>query len=218
MQAMILAAGFGTRMRPLTLTTPKPLLQAAGKPLIVYHIESLARAGIRELVINTGWLGNKLEAALGDGSRFGVSIAYSRESEPLETAGGIRHALSLLGSAPFVVVNGDIWCDYDFVHLPSTLNGLAHLVLVDNPPHHRQGDFALDEVGKVHETGSPAYTFAGIGVYRPELLALQPEADKLGMLLRAAMQQGQVTGEYFAGNWWDIGTPERLDALDGFLR
>src|SRR5690606_33924127 len=153
---------------------PKPLLAAGGKPLIVYHIERLAQAGIRELVINTAWLGEQIESALGDGSQFGVSIRYSREGEPLETAGGLRHAQALLGEEPFLVVNGDIWCELDFATLPKAPAGLAHLVLVDNPVEHPQGDFCLDADGHVHSDGEHKLTFAGIGIYRPELLTLLP--------------------------------------------
>lgn len=217
MKAMILAAGLGTRMRPLTLTCPKPLLAAGGKPLIVYHIERLAQAGIRELVINTAWLGGQIESALGDGSQFGVSIHYSREGEPLETAGGLRHAQALLGSEPFLVVNGDIWCELDFATLPKAPAGLAHLVLVDNPVEHPQGDFCLDANGLVHSDGEHKLTYAGIGVYRPELLALLPDEPKLAPLLRAVMTNEQVSGTHFRGCWWDIGTPARLAQLNDLL-
>lgn len=214
---MILAAGLGTRMRPLTLDCPKPLLAVGGKPLIVHHIEKLARAGFRELVINTAWLGDRLEAALGDGSRFGVAIRYSREGAPMETAGGIRHALPLLGDAPFLVVNGDIWCEADFARLPTVPAGLAHLLLVDNPPEHAAGDFHLCKDGKVTDGGEPRLTFAGIGVYRPALFALDAAEAKLGRLLRLAMTTGQVSGEHFTGRWRDVGTPERLHELDAIL-
>ncbi len=218
MKAMILAAGLGKRMRPLTDHTPKPLLAVAGKSLIQWHIERLQQAGFRELVINTAWLGDKIEAALGDGSRYGVSICWSREGAPLETAGGIRRALPLLGEAPFVVVNGDIWTDFDFARLREPA-GLAHLLLVSNPDHHPDGDFGLDSSGLVRDNGGPKLTFSGIGVYRPELF--RPLADgeaKLAPLLRAAMQHDVVSGEHFTGAWWDIGTPERLQQLDAYLR
>lgn len=219
MKAMILAAGLGTRMRPLTDHTPKPLLEAGGKPLIVWHIERLRAAGFADLVINHAWLGDKLEAALGDGSALGVSIQWSREGTPLETAGGIRRALPLLGDAPFLVVNGDIWLDLDFAHLRASPTGLAHLVLVDNPAHHPDGDFQLGSDGKVRDNGAPALTFSGVGVYRPGLFADLDEGEaKLAPLLRQAMADGQVTGEHFTGQWWDIGTPERLAELDQRLQ
>lgn len=218
MKAMILAAGLGTRMRPLTDHTPKPLLAAGGKSLIEWHIERLQQAGFDQLVINTAWLGEKIEAALGDGSRYGVSIQWSREGAPLETAGGIRRALPLLGDAPFAVINGDIWTDFDFsrLHEPA---GKAHLVLVNNPEHHPNGDFGLDSAGLVRDNSSRKLTFSGIGVYRPELFQNLPDGEaKLAPLLRAAMQRDAVSGEHFTGAWWDIGTPERLQQLDAFLR
>ncbi|MFN3712521.1 MAG: N-acetylmuramate alpha-1-phosphate uridylyltransferase MurU [Alcanivoracaceae bacterium] len=218
MKAMILAAGLGTRMRPLTDHTPKPLLKAAGKSLIEWHIDRLKAAGFIELVINTAWLGEQMEAALGDGSRYGVSIVWSREGTPLETAGGIRRALPLLGDAPFAVINGDIWTDYDFCRLPEPA-GLAHLVLVDNPEHHPKGDFGLDSAGRVRDNGAPTLTFSGIGVYRPELFRELPDGEaKLAPLLRTAMAQDAVSGEHFTGDWWDIGTPQRLSQLDAYLR
>jgi len=215
---MILAAGLGTRMRPLTDHTPKPLLLAGGKSLIEWHIERLQRAGFCELVINTAWLGEKIEAALGDGSRYGVAIQWSREGTPLETAGGIRRALPLLGEAPFAVINADIWTDFDLARL-SAPQGLAHLVLVNNPEHHPNGDFGLDSSGLVRDNSAAKLTFSGIGVYRPELFqALADGEAKLAPLLRAAMQHDAVSGEHFTGAWWDIGTPERLQQLDAFLR
>jgi len=218
MKAMILAAGLGTRMRPLTDHTPKPLLPAGGKSLIEWHIERLAAAGFRELVINTAWLAEKLEAALGDGHRYGVSIAWSREGQPLETAGGIHRALPLLGDNCFVVVNGDIWTDFDFSRLVEP-QGQAHLVLVDNPKHHLNGDFCLDSSGQVRDNGTPKLTFSGIGVYRPQLFQSLPDGEaKLAPLLRTAMAEGAVSGEHYAGSWWDIGTPQRLQQLDALLR
>lgn len=217
MKAMILAAGLGTRMRPLTDHTPKPLLTVGGKSLIEWHIERLAAAGFRELVINSAWLAEKLEAALGDGCRYGVSIAWSREGQPLETAGGIRRALPLLGDDPFVVINGDIWTDFDFARLTEP-QGLAHLVLANNPEHHPDGDFFLDSNGQVRDNGSPKLTFSGIGVYRPQLFHALPDGEaKLAPLLRAAMAEDAVSGEHFAGSWWDIGTPQRLQQLDALL-
>lgn len=216
---MILAAGLGTRMRPLTDHTPKPLLQAGGKPLIVWHIERLRQAGFTELVINHAWLGDKLEAALGGGADYGVSIHWSREGTPLETAGGIRRALPLLGDEPFLVVNGDIWLDLDFAHLHTSPEGLAHLVLVDNPAHNPDGDFQLGSDGKVRDNGAPALTFSGVGVYRPALFeGLEDGEAKLAPLLREAMARGLVSGEHFTGQWWDIGTPERLAELDQRLQ
>ncbi|NLY17314.1 MAG: nucleotidyltransferase family protein [Gammaproteobacteria bacterium] len=210
MKAMILAAGKGERMRPLTLHTPKPLLRVAGKALIEYHIEALAVAGITELVINHAWLGQQVEQALGNGSRYGVRIAYSAETEPLETGGGIRKALPLLGDEPFVVVNGDVWTDYDFSELKGHADSLAHLVLVNNPPHHPRGDFSLVQ-GVVGPEGENKLTYSGISILHPQLFAdCQSGAFALAPLLRAAMTQGRVSGEYYAGRWLDVGTTERL--------
>jgi N-acetyl-alpha-D-muramate 1-phosphate uridylyltransferase len=215
MKAMILAAGRGERMRPLTDDLPKPLLEVGGKMLIEYQLEKCKAAGITDVVINHAWLGEKIEQALGDGTRYGLKIQYSAEGEALETAGGIIHALPLLGDAPFVVINGDIFCDYDISGLPMTLSGLAHLVLVNNPSHHPQGDFALSGSNKVTETGKDKLTFSGIGVYHPDLFKAYPEGKRaLAPVLRQAMQQARVTGEYFQGEWYDIGTPERLHQLD----
>lgn len=225
MKAMILAAGRGERMRPLTDHTPKPLLPAGGKPLIVWHIERLAKAGITELVINHAHLGAQIEEALGDGNRFGVQIHYSPEHPAaLETAGGIAHALHLLGDGPFAVVNGDIWCDYDFAGLPqraATLqlgNDAAHLVLVNNPAHHPEGDFGL-HAGRVNDS-QPKLTFSGIGVYRPSLFSRLDRncAAPLGPLLRAQIARGKVSGEHHTGRWVDVGTPQRLADLDNELR
>lgn len=211
MKAMILAAGRGERLRPLTDRLPKPLAPVAGRALIEYTVLRLAAVGIRQLVINLSHLGSLIEAALGDGARYGVQIAYSREGEPpLETAGGIRQALDLLGSEPFLVVNGDVLSDVRFDNLPQQPVGLAHLVLTDNPPHHPTGDFTLVE-GRVRADGVPRLTFAGIGVYRPELFRdLPPGRRPLVPVLRGAMDAGQVTGERHAGWWMDVGTPERL--------
>ena len=216
MKAMILAAGHGTRMRPLTDHTPKPLLPAGGKPLIVWHIEKLARAGFRDIVINLAWLGWKIPEALGDGSRWNVNLHYSDEQQEgaLETAGGIIKALPLLGNEPFLVVNGDVWCDYPCLPFHLAEHDLAHLVLVANPAHHPQGDFGLNQ-GRVSSSDEPRYTFSGIGYYRPELFTGLPQGKHpLAPLLRQAMQSHQVSGEYFAGDWRDIGTPERLAELD----
>ncbi len=218
MKAMILAAGRGERMRPLTDRVPKPLLEAGGKPLIVHHIERLVAAGFRELVINLGHLGEQVTAALGDGARWGVQIRYSPEAPALETGGGIFRALPLLGPGPFLVINGDIWTDLDFAGLGLASGQLAHLILVDNPPHHLLGDFALAD-GRVQAQGEPRLTFSGIGLYHPELFRdCQPGAFPLAPLLRAAMARSRVTGAYHAGIWLDIGTPERLRALDADLR
>jgi MurNAc alpha-1-phosphate uridylyltransferase len=214
MKAMILAAGRGERMRPLTDHTPKPLLQVGGRRLIEYHIHNLVAAGITDLVINHAHLGDQIETFLGDGSRYGASIHYSVEQQALETGGGIFNALPLLGDAPFVVVNGDVWCDYPFQRLPRTLSGLAHLVLVNNPDHHPEGDFCL-EGEQVNETGEAKLTFSGISVLSPVLFAgCSPGAFPLAPLLRQAMSQAQVSGEHYSGEWWDVGTPARLQALD----
>ena len=221
MKAMILAAGRGVRMRPLTDTTPKSLLAVGGKPLIAWQLEKLARAGFTEVVINHAHLGNMLEAALGDGSRFGLSISYSPEREALETAGGIVLALRLLGTEPFLVVNADVYSDYDFSALARVdlRDRLAHLVLVDNPQQHPRGDFALD-AGSVRETGENLLTFSGIGVYAPHLFGGIPPGAKvpLAPLLRKAMAAKRVSGEHYRGRWHDIGTTERLQALDAELR
>lgn len=222
MHAMILAAGRGERMRPLTDATPKPLLQVRGKPLIVWHVERLAQAGFRHIVINHAHLGVMIETALGDGSRFGVSIRYSPEQEALETAGGIANALPLLGPQPFVVVNGDIFTDYNFSGLPVHLEKLAqpgepllaHLVLVDNPEHNPKGDFSLERE-RVGQMGR-LLTFSGIAAYQPKLFnSIVPGSKaQLAPLLRNAMVSGQVSGEYYAGNWTDVGTPQRLAQLN----
>ncbi|MCW9023242.1 MAG: nucleotidyltransferase family protein [Gammaproteobacteria bacterium] len=219
MKAMILAAGRGERMRPLTDHTPKPLLEVGGQALIEYHLQALSRAGINEVIINHAWLGEQIVTHLGDGKRYGVSIQYSHESPiALETAGGIIQVLPLLGKDPFVVINGDIWCDYPVAQLLKEPEGLAHLVLVDNPEHNPEGDFALDN-SQVTENGPTKFTFSGIGLYRPELFAgLEAGARPLAPLLRQAMQQGRVTGEYYQGRWFDIGTPERLQELDTCLK
>jgi len=219
MKAMLLAAGRGERMRPLTDTMPKPLLEVAGKALIEYHLEALHRAGIEEVVINHAWLGEVIETRLGDGRRYGLHLVYSPEiPAALETAGGIIQALPLLGDAPFLVINSDIWTDYPLRHLPCEPDGLAHLVLVDNPPQHPAGDFHLED-GRVHAEGEPRLTYSGIGVYRPDLFAgLAPGVRPLAPLLREAMQAGQISGEPYSGAWFDVGTPERLAALDRRLR
>jgi MurNAc alpha-1-phosphate uridylyltransferase len=216
---MILAAGRGERMRPLTDDTPKPLLQAGGRALIEHQIERLRAAGIAELVINHAHLGERIEQALGDGRRLGVSIRYSPEGQgqALETGGGIHRALPLLGTDPFLVVNGDIWSDIDYGRLLIAAGDLAHLVLVDNPAHHPDGDFALDG-DRVHIDGPARLTFAGVGIYRPELFAhCRPGAFPLAPLLTAAMAQDRCGGSHHKGQWIDIGTPERLQRLDRML-
>jgi MurNAc alpha-1-phosphate uridylyltransferase len=232
-RALIFAAGRGERMRPFTDRTPKPLLEVGGKRLIEWHLEKLAAAGVREVVINIAHLAAQFAPALGDGSRWNLAIHYSHEGdEPLETGGGLLHALPLLGGdEPFLVVNGDIWCDLDFARLPSQIDGLAHLVLVDNPPQHLQGDFHLDAGGRVHGRGFPIYTYSGIGVYRAGILdrwrdvvgqvpgaAFDPPYFPLAPLLFAAAARGEVSGQHHAGAWTDVGTPQRLQELDIRLR
>jgi N-acetyl-alpha-D-muramate 1-phosphate uridylyltransferase len=231
MKALILAAGLGERMRPLTNATPKPLLVAGGKPLIVWHIEKLATIGIRDVVVNTSWLADQFPQQLGDGSHWGLRLHYSYEGPtPLETGGGMYNALGLLGDAPFVAVNGDIWTDYDFARLPHAPAGDAHLVLVDNPLQHPDGDFILLGDGRVVADGEPRLTFAGIGLYRPalfdgwrDIIGNAPGVDespprfKLAPLLRAAMARGAVGAEYHGGAWCDVGTPARLAALEAGL-
>ena len=214
MKAMILAAGKGERMRPLTDHLPKPLLTIAGKPLLQYHIEALAAAGVKELVINHALMGKKIEDYFGNGEAFKVHICYSAEGDvPLETGGGILRALPLLGGAPFIVVNADVWTDYDFSRLPDEPPGLVHLVLVNNPPHHPGGDFQLS--GKqVGEAGEERFTYSGIGLYRPELFTgAKKTRFPLAPLLRTTMRKGQVSGELYTGLWLDIGTPERLQEV-----
>ncbi len=214
-------------MRPLTDHTPKPLLPVGGKPLILWHLEKLAKNGCERIVINHAHLGDHVEELLGDGSAFGVELRYSREGEALETAGGIVTALPLIDAEIFPVINGDVFCDFDFARFAGIIdtmqraNSLAHLVLVDNPPHHPRGDFALAD-GKVHDKTSshmmalPSLTFSGIGVYRRELFAGIDAWQKatLAPLLKAAMLENRVTGEHFRGRWVDVGTPERLMRLD----
>jgi MurNAc alpha-1-phosphate uridylyltransferase len=214
---MILAAGRGERMRPLTDQTPKPLLKVQGKPLIVWHLERLAAAGFHEIVINHAHLGKQIEDALGNGSQWGLSITYSAEMVALETAGGIVKALPLLGDAPFLVVNADVFTDIDFAGLKNVLGShrLAHLVLIDNPPQHPQGDFALD-AETVRLEGERMLTFSGVAVYAPRLFAGLPVnvPAKLAPLLRQAIESGEVSGEHHHGIWHDVGTPQRLEALN----
>lgn len=232
MRALIFAAGLGERMRPLTDSTPKPLLQVAGKPLIAWHLEKLAAIGVDEVVVNTSWLAEQFPEALGDGSRWGLRIHYAYEgTTPLETGGGMCNALHWMGDAPFVAVNGDIWCDLDFATLPHDPLGEAHLLLVDNPAHNPRGDFMLGSDGQLHSDGESRLTFSGIGVYRASLFSdwrnvvgnvagveLAPPRFKLAPLLRAAMGRGVVTGAHHRLRWTDVGTPERLQRLDRELR
>jgi len=217
-RALILAAGRGERMRPLTLTTPKPLLPVGGKPLIQWHLERLAAAGVREIAINTSWLGRTLQDAIGDGGRFGVTLRWFDEGpEPLETAGGIRNALAFFAGAPFAVVNGDIWCDYALPPPVPAQGRLAHLVLVPNPAHHPRGDFAI-ECDELRLAGPALHTFSGIATYDPALFAgLAAGRRPLKPVLDRAAVAGLVSAELYAGRWVDVGTPERLAQLDAAL-
>lgn len=224
MKAMILAAGLGNRMRPLTLYTPKPLLEVGDKPLIVWHIEKLAALGVTEIVINTAWLGEKLMQALGDGSQFGVKILWSHEGEGLETAGGIINALPLLGTDSFILVNGDVWTTMDFAPLLKVELGenLAHLVLVGNPPQHPQGDFTLAE-DKAYtfdqNVQGENLTFSGVSVIHPKMFdGLEQGKRPLAPLLKEAMLENKVSASKLVGDWVDVGTPERLVALDAAIR
>ncbi|MAM58477.1 MAG: mannose-1-phosphate guanylyltransferase [Salinicola sp.] len=219
MKAMILAAGLGTRMRPLTDHCPKPLLPVAGKPLIVHHLERLATAGIRDIVINVSYRGQQIIDALGDGERYGVSLQFSVERTPLETAGGLRQALPLLGEAPFILLNGDIWTDFPLERLALAEGDLASLVMVDTTDFHRRGDFHLDSQGRLHAEGEPRLIYAGLGVVHPELIADLPagESVKLAPLLIDAMRAGRVGGWHHRGDWVDVGTPQRLAELEARL-
>ena len=220
MKAMLLAAGRGERLRPLTEKMPKALVEAGGKPLIGWHLERLAASGLREVVINVSHLAGQIIEMLGDGARYGVRIAWSREPEPLETAGGIANAQRLLGAGPFLLVNGDVYCEYDFSSLFNIKleNSLAHLVLIPNPPHHPKGDFTLER-GVVGNAPAPRYTYSGIAVMSPALVASVPAGEKapLAPLLRAAAEQGRISGELYAGRWQDVGTVERLAELRAHL-
>jgi MurNAc alpha-1-phosphate uridylyltransferase len=215
MRAMILAAGRGERMRPLTDHAPKPLLPVGGKPLIVWHLERLAQAGFTEIVINHAHLGEQIEQVLGNGNQWGLTIKYSPEKIALETAGGIANALHLLGDEPFLVVNGDIFVEIDFALLKLASNKLAHLVMVNNPPQHLQGDFAYHD-GNLLVDGEPKLTFSGIGIYQPSLFAHVEKGQpaKLAPILRDAIVKNLISAEYFQGVWHDIGTPARLSDLD----
>jgi N-acetyl-alpha-D-muramate 1-phosphate uridylyltransferase len=220
MKVMLLAAGRGERLRPLTDRIPKPLVEAGGKPLVCWHLERLAAAGLREVVMNVSHLADAIVERLGDGRRFGVSIRYSREAEPLETAGGIAQAAALLGPQPFLLVNADIYCEVDFPALARVILGerLAHLVLVPNPPHRAGGDFRL-HAGRVGNAGEPRYTYAGVAVMSPLLVAGVPSGAKapLAPLLRGAADRGLISGELYTGLWQDVGTAERLRELDSTL-
>lgn len=228
MKALLLAAGKGERLRPLTLHTPKPLLDIGGRTLIEHHLEKLAACGVRDVVINTSWLAEQFAPALGDGSRWGLRILYSFEgAEPLETGGGMVNALPLLGDAPFLLVNGDVFTDVDFNTLPRTPNGLAHLLMIDNPEHNTNGDFVLRDDGLLDgDATAPRLTYSGIGIFDPALFHGWRDAlgeshvqtgsvprFRLAPLLRAAMRQGRVTGEHFRGAWTDVGTLERLETV-----
>ena len=224
MKAMILAAGLGKRMRPLTDHTPKPLLLAGNKPLIVHHIERLQRLGVKQLIINTAYLREKIEQALGDGHQFGVDIVYSPEPEPLETGGALLQAIPLLGSDPFLLVNGDVWTDYPFeclldYSLPSRC--LGRLVLVKNPDHNTRGDFALSGERLINNTDlDVGYTYSGVALVRPELVSTYSERRRTFRLREAldeAIAQDRLQGEVYQGEWWDVGTPERLESLNDFL-
>ena len=220
MKAMILAAGRGERMGALTDHVPKPLLEVGGRPLIEHQILRLAEAGFRDVVVNLAWHGEQISARLGDGSRIGVRIQYSREPEgALDTGGGIRRALPMLGDRRFVAVNSDVWCDFALEKLRTATPGDAHIVLVDNPPHHPHGDFALDPDALVIETQGPRLTFSGIGSYRPHLFeAHRDERFPLVAVLRDTIESGTLSGEHHRGEWIDVGTPDRLRALDIRLR
>ncbi len=222
MKAMILAAGRGTRMGAITDQVPKPLLSAAGKPLIVRHLEKLAAAGLRDVIVNLAHLGEQIEEALGTGDRYGVSIQYSREATALETAGGVAWALPLLGAAPFALINADMFIDFDYAELPRrqlSESTRAHLVMVANPPHHVHGDFGLEQ-GQVRNAAAPLLTYCGLGIYRPQLFHGVTRGEKvpLAPLLRQAIAERQVRGERHAGYWIDAGTPQRLTQLDDYLK
>lgn len=227
MKAMILAAGLGQRMRPLTDHLPKPLLSAGGKPLIDYHLENISRAGISDVIINLAYLGEKIKAHVGDGRQYGLNVCYSLEPEPLETGGAIWHAQALLGNEPFLLVNGDVWCDIellDFVQHQLTAEQLGHLLLVPNPDFHPQGDFALNINGllvdDINKTHPHRFTFAGISLLKPSLILNYPDKRTkfpLGEVLRRAIHQHQLTAEIHKGYWSDVGTPGRLTDLEHYF-
>lgn len=215
MKAFVFAAGRGERLRPLTEHTPKPLLAVGGRALIDWHLDALARAGVSEAIVNLSYLGERIRARLGDGSGYGLSIRYSDEGpEPLETAGALVHARELIGADPFIAVAADIWCPFDYASLPRQPSGLGHLVLVDNPPEHPDGDFSLTPDGRVGLAAEHRKTFAGIAVYRPQLFAgLAPGPRPLRELLWPAAARGLLSGQHHSGDWVDVGTPERLHAV-----
>ncbi len=218
MKCMLLAAGLGERLRPLTNEVPKPLIKIAGKPLIDHHLDRLKSAGYREIVINLSYLGDQIREYLKDGHRFGLDIKYSDEGqEPLETAGGIIRALPLLGDQPFLVINADIWCDHTLSFPKLTQNKHAHIVLVNNPSHNPGGDFVY-EFGKIYNTGNHFLTYSGIGIYSPKLFQ-QHKPGKLALapILRDAIDKETVSGEYHAGTWFDVGTKERLDEVEKYI-
>ncbi|MGH1537152.1 MAG: N-acetylmuramate alpha-1-phosphate uridylyltransferase MurU [Gammaproteobacteria bacterium] len=218
MKCMLLAAGLGERLRPITDKIPKPLVKVAGKPLIEYHLENLRSAGFKEVVINLSHFGEMIQEQLGDGTKYDIEIMYSQEGpQPLETAGGIINALPLLGDKPFLVINADIWCNHSLSIANLSSNKQAHLVLVDNPKHNLNGDFAY-EFGKVYNTGNNFLTFSGIGIYDPKLFEHQ-NTGKLALapILRNSIDKGLVSAEYFTGKWFDIGTQERLAEADTFV-
>jgi len=225
MKAMILAAGYGKRLLPLTASRPKPMLKIAGKPLLQHHIEKLAAAGITELVINTSWLAEQIEAYFGDGSKFGVTISWSRESQPLETGGGIAKALPLLGEQPFLLINGDIWTDFSLSSVKNialTEDQLGWLLMVENPPHNPQGDFGLVN-GLLCYQSKPRFTFTGVSLLRPQLFNTYWVTDvdapifPLRDLLRPAIEAQRMLGAVYTGDWCDVGTPERYKQLDTTL-
>lgn len=212
MKAMILAAGKGERMRPLTNSTPKPLLTVNGQPLIIYHLYALAKAGITEVIINTHYLGDQIIQLIGPGARFGLKIEYSIEEQLLDTGGGINKVLPFFGSDPFLVISADVLTDFPLHTLPHFPNGLAHLVMVDNPSYHPEGDFGLDR-GKIRlkNAGMPTFTYGNIGIYRPEFFVHAPEgAFPLAHLLRQHISNDLICGQYYSGVWHNIGTPADL--------
>lgn len=231
MKALLFAAGRGERMRPLTDATPKPLLPVGGRPLIEWQLQHLAAIGVREVVINTSWLAEQFPATLGDGARWGMRLVYSYEGDvPLETGGGMLAARALLGEDPFLLLNGDVWSDIDLAHLPREPRGLAHLVMVDAAEHAPRGDFAIDDEGWLRDEREPRLTYAGVGVFRPQLfdawrgvaglgggIQARPPRFPLAPLLRAQMAASRISGEHHRGAWTDVGTPQRLAALDAQL-
>lgn len=218
MKAMLLAAGRGDRLRPITDQLPKPLLSVAGKPLIVHHIEKLAAAGFKNIVINLSWLGEQIEQVLGNGEKFNVAISYSKESTLLETGGGIFNVLPLLGPDPFLVINADIYTDFPITTIASPIHSLGHIILVQNPEHHPQGDYCLTVDGKINKQGSPTFTFSGIGIYTPELFHdCVAGVFRLPTVFDSAIAAQQLSGEIYQGLWCDVGTIERWQTLEKTL-